>query len=142
MDSIELTFTIDETMDWKQACTIFERAPLGTRQPEKLRKTFENSQLVCFAWDGDALVGLARALSDHVAWSIIYDLCLLPEYQRQGLGKRIMQAMLGRLTTPNVQLHSVPEMMVFYERLGFRKMRTAMVLPADPEKMNSGGYID
>ncbi|WP_250645600.1 GNAT family N-acetyltransferase [Salidesulfovibrio onnuriiensis] len=140
MPNIELTFDI-ENIDWEHACTIFERAPLGTRKPDRLQKIFENSQLVCFAWDNGTLVGLARALSDQVAWSVIYDLCMFPEYQGQGLGKRMMRAMIERLDTPNVQLHSVPAMMGFYEKLGFRKMTTAMVLTADPERLERGGYI-
>lgn len=140
MSKITLSFEID-TIDWHRASIIFERAPLGTRAPDRIRKAFENSQLVCFARDEDTLIGLARALSDHTAWSVIYDLCMLPEYQGQGLGKRMMQAMLKRLDTPNVQLHSVPAMMGFYEKLGFRKMKTAMVLPADPNRLEAGGYI-
>ncbi len=140
MGKIELSFSLDN-IDWDEACTIFERAPLGTRTPERLRKTFENSQLTCFAWDGDTMVGIARALSDFTVMSVVYDLCMLPEYQGQGLGKRIMQAMIKRLDTPNVHLHAVPDKVGFYEKLGFRKMLTAMVLSADPDKLKSGGYI-
>lgn len=137
---IAITFS-PHGIDWKHACTIFERAPLGVREPGKLRRTFENSALTCFAWHEEHLVGLARALSDHVVQSVIYDLCILPEYQGMGLGTQIMRAMLGKLNTPNVQLHSVPGKETFYKRLGFRTMQTAMVLSADPESMQRKGYI-
>lgn len=140
--SEDITLRFDcSGVDWVQACTIFERAPLGTRKPDRLRTTFENSALVCFAWHGGRTVGLARALSDHVVQSVIYDLCMLPEYQGSGLGTRMMRAMLDRLETPNVQLHSVPGKKGFYERLGFCVMRTAMLLSADPEDMRRKGYI-
>jgi len=135
-----LTFETDG-IDWVKAAAIFELAPLGTREPDVLRKTFENSDLTCFAWDGETLVGIARALSDHTVHSVIYDLCMLPEYQGQGLGTRMMEAMLERLGTPGVVLWSVPGKESFYARFGFKPMLTAMARFEDPERSAAGGYI-
>jgi GNAT superfamily N-acetyltransferase len=140
--SADVTLAFDtEGIDWEEAASIFERAPLGTREPDILRRTFENSDLTCFAWDGETLVGIARALSDHTVHSVIYDLCMLPEYQGKGLGTRMMEAMLERLGTPGVVLWSVPGKEPFYTRLGFRPMLTAMARFEDPERSAAGGYI-
>jgi len=128
-------------VDWKEAAAIFERAPLGTREPDVLRRTFENSDLTCFARDGGVLVGIARALSDRTVHSVIYDLCMLPEYQGKKLGTRMMEAMLDRLDTPNVVLWSVPGKEPFYARLGFNPMLTAMARFENPERSASQGYI-
>lgn len=138
--SVELRFDT-EGVDWKIACEIFERAPLGERTPDKLRRTFENSDLVCFAWDGEALVGIARALSDKVVQSVIYDLCMFPEYQGQGLGRRMMQAMMDRLDTDNIVLWAVPGKEEFYKKLGFNQMLTAMTKVQDPALQAHKGYI-
>lgn len=140
MSDVRLSFTPDG-VDWPQAAEIFEKAPLGTREPDRLRQTFENSDLVCFAWDGERLIGLARALSDRVVQSVIYDLCLLPEYQGRQLGKRMMEAMMERLGTDNVVLWAVPGKEGFYARLGFKPMRTAMARMLDPEQSAARGYI-
>lgn len=137
---ILLRFDLDG-VDWTEAAGIFERAPLGTREPDTLRRTFENSDLTCFARDGERLVGIARALSDRTVHSVIYDLCMLPEYQGKGLGTRMMKAMLERLGTPGVVLWSVPGKEPFYARLGFRPMLTAMALTEDPERSAAMGYI-
>lgn len=139
-DTIELTFT-DKGVDWAAAAMIFERAPLGTREPDILQRSFQNSDLVCFAWDGDTLVGMARALSDGTVQSTIYDLCMLPEYQGKHLGTRIMTAMLEKLGTDNVVLWSVPGKESFYARFGFKPMLTAMAIFEDPRKSAEGGYI-
>jgi GNAT superfamily N-acetyltransferase len=140
--SADITLTFEtEGIDWEEAASIFERAPLGTREPDVLRRTFENSDLTCFAWDGETMVGIARALSDHTVHSVVYDLCMLPEYQGQGLGTRMMKAMLERLGTPNVVLWAVPGKEPFYARLGFKPMLTAMALTEDPEKTAAMGYI-
>ncbi|BDQ33534.1 GNAT family N-acetyltransferase [Pseudodesulfovibrio portus] len=137
---IRLAFD-SEGVDWAEAASIFERAPLGTREPDKFERTCRNSDLVCFAWDGDVLVGLARALSDGEVQSVIYDLCTLPEYQGRGLGTRIMEAMMEKLGTPNVVLWSVPGKEGFYARLGFKPMLTAMARMEDPEASAARGYI-
>ncbi|QGY38603.1 GNAT family N-acetyltransferase [Pseudodesulfovibrio cashew] len=128
-------------VDWDEAADIFRRAPLGEREPAKLRRTFENSDLVCFARDGETLVGMARALSDFEQQSVIYDVCMLPEYQGQGLGSRIMKAMLERLDTPSCVLWAVPGKEGFYEKFGFHPMLTAMARVADPEEHAAKGYI-
>nr|WP_272699637.1 GNAT family N-acetyltransferase [Desulfovibrio sp. Fe33] len=130
-----------EGVDWTNAAEVFEKAPLGTREPDVLRRTFENSGLTCFAWRGETLVGLGRALSDGVAHSVIYDLCMIPECQGQGLGTRMMEAMLERLNTPNVVLWSVPGKEPFYARFGFNPMRTAMARLENPERSAAQGYI-
>jgi len=130
-----------EGMDWEQAATVFERAPLGTREPDKLKTAFDQSDLVCFAWDGDILVGMVRALSDGVYQSVIYDLCMLPEYQGQGLGAILLQAVLDRLTSASVVLWSVPGKEGFYAKFGFKPMLTAMARFEHPEKSAANGYI-
>lgn len=137
---IDLRFDM-EGVDWTEAATIFEKAPLGTREPEQLKRTFLGSQLVCFAWDEDILVGLARALSDGQVQSVIYDLCVLPEYQGKSLGKRIMEDMMERLNTPNIVLWSVPGKEGFYAKLGFNPMLTAMARFENPEQSAERGYL-
>ena len=138
--TVRLSFAT-EGVDWVEAATVFELAPLGTREPSVLERTFENSDLVCFAWDGGKLVGIARALSDGIVQSVIYDLCILPEYQGKNLGTRMMEAMTARLDTKNVVLWAVPGKEGFYARLGFKRMLTAMALVENPEKTAGDGYI-
>jgi len=131
----------DEGVDWLRAVDIFEQAELGTREPDTCRKAFANSDLVCFAWDGPTMVGMGRALSDFTRQSIIYDLCLVPEYQGRGLGKLMLQAMLDRLDTPTVVLWAVPGKQGFYKKFGFHPMLTAMGRFEDAEATAAKGYI-
>lgn len=136
----QLTFSTDG-VDWNKAVIIFEKAELGFREATRLEQAFENSDLVCFAWDNEVLIGMARALSDGVYQSVIYDLCILPEYQSNGLGRTMMQKILHRLKTPNSILWSVPGKEGFYAKLGFHPMRTAMARFEHPEVSAQKGYI-
>ena len=87
--TVSMSFST-EGVDWEEAAELVRRAPLGTRDPEKLRRAFENSYLACFAWEGKALVGMGRATSDGEYQAAIYDVVVLPERQGKGTGRRIM----------------------------------------------------
>ncbi len=138
--SISLSFEL-ENIDWEKICEIFEKAPLGTREPEKLSRAAANSELVCFAKDGDKFIGFARAITDGEFQGALYDLCILPEYQSKGVGKLIMTEMMKKLEPANVILYAVPGKEGFYEKMGFKPMLTAMGCFKDEEGMMVRGYL-
>jgi len=121
---------------------VFERAPLGTREPARLEQVFRNSSVRCFAYDGNLLIGAGRAITDWLSYAVIFDVVLLPEYQGQRIGAAIVRYLAKHAQAKNVLLHSVPGKEGFYEKLGYRKMKTAMGLFADPERQRRLGYIE
>ncbi len=135
--------TAKHKIDWNEAVVVFERAPLGKRKrdPEKLKMAFESSYAVVYAYDSDTLIGMGRALCDGQYQAAIYDMVLLPEYQAQGIGKEMMKQLCDQLPVENIILYAVPGREGFYEKCGFKKMRTAMAklnpLMSDPES----GYL-
>lgn len=49
---MDLTLQFDcSGIAWAELEALFKAAGLGGRAGDKLRRAFENSQLVCFAWD-------------------------------------------------------------------------------------------
>lgn len=52
------------------------------------------------AFDGDKLVGCLRILSDGYFFGTITELLILPEYQKQGIGSRLLQ--LAKENTPTM----------------------------------------
>jgi aralkylamine N-acetyltransferase len=130
-----------EGLDWPVVCDIFERAPLGKREPEKLRRGAERSHVVCSAWDGDTIVGFGRALSDGEYQSAIYDLVVLPEYQGRGIGRAMMEVLLSHLPPATILLYAVPGKERFYRKLGFERLATGMARFANPERAKALGYV-
>jgi len=113
-------------IDWCAAAEVFRLAPLGTREPEKLRRAFRNSYASAFAFHGNRLVGLGRAVCDGEYQAAIYDIVVVGECQGRGIGSAIMRNLLSRLPVDNVILYAVPGKEGFYGKLGFRRMRTAL----------------
>jgi ribosomal protein S18 acetylase RimI-like enzyme len=141
MDAVVLSTDI-EAVDWLRLVEVFERAPLGRRDPAQLELSFRNSQVRCFVYVAGELVGAGRALSDRVMWTVIYDVALLPECQGRGLGRAIMDSLIDQAQAASVMLHSAPGKEPFYANLGFRLMKTAMARFADPARAQARGFID
>ena len=129
-------------VDWAEAAELVERAPLGRRDPQALRRAFEASAHVCFVYEGKRLLGLGRALSAGVWQGGIYDICVLPEAQGTGVGNLVVSSLLARMEGLTVILFASPGKEPFYEKLGFRRMRTGMGRFACYEQRREQGYVD
>jgi len=106
-------------VNWQELENLFTLTELGGRKGDKLRRAFLNSQAVCYAFDGNRLVGCARAITDGEYHAVIYDVAVHPEYQRQGLGKRVMRSLINRLPIWRVMLVADSDVQPFYEHFGF-----------------------
>ena len=129
-------------VDWTAAAEVFKRAPLGSRDPEVLERAFRNSYACVLACDGQKLVGLARAICDGVDQAVVYDMVLLPEFQKRGIGKRMMDELLKQIPASNIILYSVPGREGFYAKCGFKKMRTAMAILHPCMSNPEHGYVE
>ena len=94
-------------------------------KPDELVQALANSDCLISAWDGDLLVGLGNALSD--GYLVVYypHLLVSPQYQRRGIGRRIMEIMQAKYKGIHQQvLLAVGSAVPFYEKCGFRHART------------------
>ncbi len=132
-----------EQIDWAALCEIFRLAPLGTREPDKLKIAAENSFAVCTALVDGRMVGFGRAISDGQYQSAIYDVVVLPEFQNQGVGKTIMNALIEKLPKKSTVLIFVaPGKQDFYRKFGFGNLKTGMGLFPNPEMSRAKGYLE
>ena len=139
--NIRLSGDVDR-ISWKELAQVIELAPLGKRDIGKLETAFRNSEVRCFAYHDGKLVGAGRAISDGALRAAIYDMVVLPEYQGRGIGTMIMNYLLERANAELIMLFANPGKEPFYDRFGFRKMKTAMAVMAHPELMRERGLIE
>ena len=72
------------------------------------------------AYDGDTIVGCLRILTDGYYFGTITELLVLPEYQKQGIGSKLIQ--LAKENTPTtLYFGAQPGVEVFYEKNGCQK---------------------
>lgn len=72
------------------------------------------------AYKNETLVGCLRILSDGYFFGTITELPVLPEYQKQGIGSKLLQ--LAKDNTPTLLYFGAqPDAEQFYEKNGCRK---------------------
>lgn len=111
------------------------------RRPADLQVAIANSCPVITVWDGDRLIGFARATSDGVYRATIWDVVMHPEYQGVGLGRKLVETVLSHPTMSRVErvYLMTTHQQQFYERIGFgRNSTTTMVLYNQPLEIPSG----
>ena len=109
-----------------------------TNRPQQLEQAFHQSLFVMAAYDEDRLVGLIRVVGDGLTIVFIQDLLVYPQYQRQGIGRGLLQQMLERFKDVyQIQLatEQSDKNLTFYQELGFRRQEdfdcTGMIYALD-----------
>jgi aralkylamine N-acetyltransferase len=108
---------------------------------QKIQTAFESSYIVISVWLDQNMVGIGRALSDGIKQSIIYDLNVSVEYQNNGLGQKLMEALIQELPNGPIVLYAIPGKEKYYKRFGFQKLLTGMALFPDQEKRVEQGFL-
>jgi GNAT superfamily N-acetyltransferase len=89
--------------------------------PHDLAKVITNSWHMVSAYDEDRLVGFGRMVSDSIH-AMIYDLIVVPDHQRQGIGGEILDRLVKHCQAAHIrdiQLFCATGKREFYERHGF-----------------------
>lgn len=89
----------------------------------------EFANLTFTAWDGEKLVGIARALTDYGFCCYLSDLAVDGAYQRQGIGKELIRLMREHLGEEvMLLLLSAPKAMSYYPHVGFENINNAWLI--------------
>ncbi len=131
-----------EGVDWNTVSEILKRVNMGYHDPDTHRRAFEASHTTIFVYNCDKLIGFGRAISDGVYQAAMYDCAVDPEYQGKGIGKLIIQNIMQRVSHCTVILYASPGKDGFYQKHGFRKMKTGMALFTKAETMKNLGFTE
>ena len=95
---------------------------------DQIEKALEGSLATFCACDGDMPVGMARLMGDGGMSFYIKDFAVLPDYQGQGVGRALMNAMeswIEKQLKPgwavSLELISSKGREAFYEKFGFEQ---------------------
>jgi N-acetylglutamate synthase-like GNAT family acetyltransferase len=101
------------------------------RKLEDLAIAIANSDPVISVWDGERMIGFARATSDGIYRGTIWDVVIHPDYQGAGLGRKLVQTVLSHPRMSRVErvYLMTTRQQKFYEHIGFEyNASTTMVL--------------
>ena len=93
----KIAFKYEKEIEKKKLVELFNSVGWKTAEyPNRLCSAIKNSGYVMSAWDNDDLVGLISAIDDGAINVFLTYLLVKPEYQKQGLGKIMMNDFLKR----------------------------------------------
>lgn len=114
---------------------LLRRSDLGSQYPmerfaERIPRLLENASISLAARsDGGLLVGALLGLTDRAYWLFVTDLGVDRNYERQGIGSRLMRealALAGGEKDIAVYLVANGNAVPFYEKLGMRRTDEVM----------------
>jgi len=126
--STERKISGDQFVEVLRRSTLAERRPVD--DPARIRAMLENAPLLCTAWDGEKLVGVARSVTDFTYCCYLSDLAVDEAYQCRGIGReliRITRSKLGPKAT--IILLAAPLAEGYYPKIGMQAHRSAWILP-------------
>jgi aralkylamine N-acetyltransferase len=120
-------FSKDRNIDLYELEELCDAVGWSRRPIRKVKKAIEHSFVVVTMWElrgtYKRLIGFSRATSDHAFNATVWDVVVHPDFQSKGLGKSLMQSIIRELRREdisNITLFADPQVVKFYQGLGFR----------------------
>ena len=110
------------------ASTLGERRPVGDLA--RLERMLRQADIIVTARDDGRLVGVSRAISDFAYCCYLSDLAVDVAYQRQGIGKRLIdETRKAAGDGATVILVAAPAAETYYPKIGMTPIASAWMIP-------------
>ena len=93
---------------------------------EKFRLMMENASRTVVAFDGERIVGFARALCDEVSNGYIGTVAVAEDFRGQGIGREIVRRLVGDNPEITWVLRAGRGSEEFWKKMGFSRSDAAM----------------
>ncbi len=104
----------------------------GTRDTEIVEEALNNTLFSVSIYDDNKIIGYGRIIGDKTIFLYIQDIMVIPEYQGQKVGTKIMNSLLTKVdeykkVNPNIRtyLGASKGKEKFYEKFGFNTRSNA-----------------
>lgn len=129
-------------VDWQELVRILKQVKMGHHPPDVHKQAFEASHTTIFIYEDSRLIGFGRAISDGAYQAAIYDCAVHPDFQGRGIGEILIKNIMAPIAHCNVILYASPGKEGFYQKYGFRRMKTGMAGFQNAEYMAQRGFIE
>jgi len=127
---MSITYKRDAAIGALAVAELFQRSGLKRpEEPERLERMLRHANLIITAWDGERLVGLARALTDFGFCCYLSDLAVDKAYQKQRIGQTLIEYVSKAIGDESMLLLlSVADAMAYYPKVGFQKVENGWII--------------
>ena len=122
-----IEYKIGGALDLNCVIELYNASTLGERRPvhdrARMSEMFKHANLIVTAWEGDVLVGVARALSDFSYVTYLSDLAVRVSHQKKGIGRELISKTLAAGgADAKLVLLAAPAAEKYYPHIGFEHM--------------------
>lgn len=121
-----IKYSNEKKIDFEKIFALYQDAgwTAYTAKPAVLEKAIQESLYILSAWNGQELVGFLRAVGDGQTIIYIQDIIVLKKYQRQGIGKALLEQALKKYENVRQIMLLTDEQantISFYESVGMQQ---------------------
>ena len=130
---LNVEYILNERISVADFICILQESGLSARRPiidtDCLQGMLNHTNLMVSARQNDRLIGISRCLTDFHYACYCADLAVAVAFQKQGIGKKLMQETQNQLG-PNcsIILLSAPNAVLYYPHIGFTQHQSAWTL--------------
>jgi predicted N-acetyltransferase YhbS len=117
--SIEKSLDPDEFIEVLKSSTLAERRPIDDEQ--RITTMCNNANLIVTARLNGLLIGVARSITDFVYCTYLSDLAVNINYQKKGIGKKLIEESKKAAPPAKLILLSAPAAINYYPKIGMKK---------------------
>lgn len=128
-----IQYRVNAPLSCSQYVQFIRTTSLGARRPladeKSIQAMLDNADLLVSAWCDDALVGIARSVSDFHFCCFLSDLAVLEKMRGLGIGKGLIRTTFSVLKPGcKMILLAAPKAVEYYPKIGFTRHDSAWVL--------------
>jgi ribosomal protein S18 acetylase RimI-like enzyme len=129
---MEITYQTEPNLSVAEFRDILVRSTLGERRPiddqDRLDKMCKNADIMLTARFEGKLVGMSRSLSDFAFATYLSDLAVDVEFQKFGIGKRLIAETKKLVPQGKLILLSAPAAIEYYPKIGMTQFEYAFYI--------------
>jgi len=129
---MNVIYKVEKYLDPSEFIDVLNRSTLAERRPvddfERIKKMCENANLIVTARFNGKLIGVARSITDFVYCTYLSDLAVDEEYQKKGIGKKLIEETKKQALQAKLILLSAPAAVDYYPKIGMKKHEHCFIL--------------
>ena len=121
----EIIYTVEKSLDVSEFIEVLKNSTLAERRPvddeQRISSMCNNANLIVTARLDGKLIGVARSITDFVYCTYLSDLAVDLEYQKKGIGKKLIEETKKIAPQAKLILLSAPDAVDYYPKIGMTK---------------------
>jgi len=128
----EVVIQKELSLDPSEFINVLNRSTLGERRPvddfKRITEMCKNANLIVAARLDGKLIGVARSITDFTYCTYLSDLAVDKDYQKSGIGKRLIEETKKQTPQAKLILLSAPAAIDYYPKIGMKKHDHCFIL--------------